>query len=158
MSNFLPSRPRQVGSKRTFAIVASLYNPEFVEGLVKHARTEIDALAPGAKVDTFEVPGAFEIPLAVQEVALRGGVDAIIALGLIIEGETQHASLIGTTITNSLQQLALTHRIPIIHEVLLVKNEEQARQRCLEEQLNRGTEAARAAVRMMHLLADLARR
>jgi 6,7-dimethyl-8-ribityllumazine synthase len=158
MSNFVPSRPRHAGTRRTFAIVASLYNSEFVDGLVQHARREIDVLAPGATVNTYEVPGAFEIPLAAQEVALRGGVDAIIALGLIIEGETQHAALIGTTLTNSLQQLALTHRLPIIHEVLLVKNEEQARERCLEERLNRGTEAARAAVRMMHLLADFGRR
>ena len=94
---------------------------------------------------------AFEIPLLVQEVATRN-VDAVIALGVIIEGETAHASLIASTITSSLQQISLTHRLPIIHEVLLVKNEAQARVRCLEEEINRGTEAARVAAQMVQTL------
>ena len=96
----------------------------------------------------YEVPGAFEIPLVVQEVAARGGIDAIIALGVIIEGETAHAALIARTVTDSLQRIALTQRLPVIHEVLLVKNEEQARARCLGPEFNRGMEAARVAVRM----------
>lgn len=146
------------GSRRTFAIVASQYHRDYVQGLVDHVRKELNEIAPGASIPTYDVPGAFEIPLVVQEVALRGGVDVIIALGVIIEGETEHASLIAGTITESLQHLALAHRLPVIHEVLLVKNEEQARMRCLEEQINRGTEAARVAVRMIHVMGDFPRR
>ena len=130
MSANLPSRPRQVGQRRSFAIVAGQYNPEFVRALVEHARAELLAISPAYNVTVYEVPGAFEIPLMVQEVATRGGVDAIIALGVIIEGETAHAALIGTEVTRALQQLALAHRVPVIHEVLLLKNEEQARVRC----------------------------
>ena len=152
MSTALPSRPRQISQRRTFAIVASQYNPEFVNGLVDHARRELEAISPNFTIQTYEVPGAFEIPLVVQEVATRGNVDAIIALGVIIAGETQHASLIATAITNSLQQLSLTHRLPVIHEVLLVPTAEHARIRCLEEQINRGTEAARVAVQMVQTL------
>jgi len=154
MSTAFPSRPRQIGLRRTFAIVASQYNGEYVGGLVYHARRELEAISPTFSILNYEVPGAFEIPLLVQEVATRG-VDAIIALGVIIEGETQHAALIAGAITNSLQQLSLTHKLPIIHEVLLVKNAEQARIRCLEDEINRGTEAARVAAQMVHALHTL---
>lgn len=155
MSANLPSRPRQVGQRRSFAIIAGQYHPEFVRALVEHARAEFLAISPSYSVTVYEVPGAFEIPLMVQEVAARGGMDAIVALGVIIEGETQHAALIGGEVTRALQQLALAHRIPVIHEVLLLKNEEQARVRCLEDELNRGTEAARVAARMAQTLGDL---
>jgi len=155
MANFIPSRPRQAGGpRRSFAIVASQYNTEYVEGLVTSARTELQVIAPGSTVTVWEVPGAFEIPLVVQCVAERGAeFEAIIALGVIIEGETQHAALIGRTVTDSLQQISLTTRVPIIHEVLLVKNEEQARARCLGLEMNRGIEAARIAVRMAQVMA-----
>jgi 6,7-dimethyl-8-ribityllumazine synthase len=155
MSANIPSRPRQVGQRRNFAIVAGQYNPEYVRGLIDHARAEFLAISPNFNVVLHEVPGAFEIPLVVQELATRGGFDAIIALGVIIEGETQHAALIATEITRALQQLSLTHRVPVIHEVLLLKSEEQARVRCLEDEINRGTEAARVAARMVQMLGEL---
>ena len=76
---------------------------------------------------------------------------------MLLEGETAHARLIADSVTKNLQKIALTHRIPVIHEVLLVKNEDQARARCLEPDLNRGTEAARVAVRMAQALSDIRR-
>jgi 6,7-dimethyl-8-ribityllumazine synthase len=144
-----------MGQRRTFAIVASQYNSEFVNGLVDHARRELEAISPSFNVVTHEVPGAFEIPLVAQEVAIRGGIDAIIALGVIIEGETQHAALIATSVTHSLQQISLAQHLPVIHEVLLLKNEDQARARCLDEDINRGTEAARIAARMVQTMSNL---
>jgi len=150
----MPSRPRQFQQRRAVAIVASQYNPEFVEGLSAHAQRELAALLPDAAVQVFQVPGAFEIPLLVQEIAERGAFAAIIALGVIIQGETQHARLIAEAITHSLLDLSLRHRIPVIHEVLLVENEAQARVRCLGEEMNRGTEAARIAVRMIQTLVE----
>jgi 6,7-dimethyl-8-ribityllumazine synthase len=155
MSTAIPSRPRQIGARRTFAIVASQYNSEFVNGLVDHARRELEAISNSFNITLHEVPGAFEIPLVVQEVATRGGVDAIIALGVIIEGETQHASLVAKSVTDALQQVSLAQRLPIIHEVLLVKSEAQARARCLDEEINRGTEAARTAARMVQTMTTL---
>jgi 6,7-dimethyl-8-ribityllumazine synthase len=155
MSNAILSRPRQIGSRRTFAIVASQYNSEFVNGLVDHAKRELEAISSSFNVVTYEVPGAFEIPLICQEVALRGSVDALIALGVIIEGETQHAALVAKAVTDALQQVSLAQHIPVIHEVLLLKNEEQARARCLEEEINRGTEAARTAARMVQTMSTL---
>ena len=99
MSNLLPSRPRHVGQRRTVAIVSSLYNGEYVRGLADHARRELKEISNTLQTVEYEVPGAFEIPLAVQRLAARNDVDAIIALGVIIEGETAHASLIATSIT-----------------------------------------------------------
>jgi len=155
MSTAIPSRPRQTGQRRTFAIVSSQYNSEYVNGLVDHARRELEAISASTNVVTYEVPGAFEIPLVVQEVATRGGIDAIIALGVIIEGETQHAALIAKSVTHALQQVSLAQRLPVIHEVLLVKNEAQARARCLDEEINRGTEAARCAAHMVQTMSTL---
>jgi 6,7-dimethyl-8-ribityllumazine synthase len=151
----MPSRPRQFQQRRSLAIVASQYNAEFVEGLSSHAESELAALLPEATIQRVQVPGAFEIPLAVQELAERGGLVAIIALGVIIQGETQHARLIAEAVTNALLDISLRHRVPVIHEVLLVENEAQARARCLEGETNRGTEAARIATRMIHALADM---
>jgi 6,7-dimethyl-8-ribityllumazine synthase len=155
MSNALPSRPRQFQQRRTVAIVASQYNTEFVEGLCDHARRELAILLPESSVQQFLAPGAFEIPLLVQEIAERGAFTAIIALGVIIQGETQHGRLVAEAVTHALLDLSLRHRVPIIHEVLLLENEAQARARCLEPEINRGTEAARVAVRMIQALAEL---
>jgi 6,7-dimethyl-8-ribityllumazine synthase len=78
-----------------------------------------------------------------------------VALGVILQGETAHAQHLGQAVTNGLQQISLEHGVPVIHAVLTLQNEEQARKRCLEEDLNRGTEAARAAFAMANLLAEL---
>lgn len=146
MSKSLPSRPRIApGAKRAFALVVSGYNGEYTSALEKNARAELIAIHPGARVDTFPAPGSFEIPLLVSLLAKRGKYDAILGLGVIIEGKTAHADLIAATITQSLQQTSLAHGVPVIHEVLLVKNEAQARERCIGAKLNRGREAARAA-------------
>ena len=80
---------------------------------------------------------------------------AIVALGVILQGETTHAQLLGQVVTSSLQQISLEHGVPVIHAVLSLKNEAQARKRCLEDETNRGTEAARAACEMANLVAEL---
>ncbi len=156
MSTHTPQRPRLASMhRRSFAIVASQYNPDFAKNLVESAREELDAISPHCSVTVYEVPGAFEIPVLVQEVANKGDVDAIIALGVIIQGETAHADLIGREVTHALQDIALRFRLPVIHEVLLVKNEAQATARTQGDEHNRGKEAARAAVRMAHILGEV---
>ena len=154
MFNVIPSRPRQMAQRRTVAIVASQYNAEFVDALVLHAQQELTVLLSESSIQQYRVPGAFEIPLLVQEVAERGGYSAIIALGVLIQGETQHARLVAEAVTHSLLDISLRMRVPVIHEVLLVENEAQARERCLSANLNRGTEAARIAVQMIQALAE----
>ena len=75
--------------------------------------------------------------------------DAILAFGLIFDGETLHASLIATAVTQALLTISLKECVPVLHEIIVAKNEEQAKARCLSIEINRGTEAARAAVRIV---------
>jgi len=137
------------------AVVASLYNPEWVDGLVSHFENEIRAICPKVDVQIHRVPGSFELPLAVELLASSGTMDAIAAFGVLLNGETAHATLVAQAVTNALLQSSLTHRVPVLHEVLLVQGEAQAHIRCLESDLNRGTEAARAAVRMLRTVRSL---
>jgi 6,7-dimethyl-8-ribityllumazine synthase len=158
MASILPSRPRQIGPHRTIAIVSSTYHEKFANGLLDHARRELEVIAPGTRVIVHEVPGAFEVPLVVQTVAKTGDVDAVIAFGLLLEGQTAHAKLISESVTHALMQIGLKTGIPVIHEVLVVENEEQAHARCIDEKLNRGTEAARVAMRMVQVMGEFSRR
>lgn len=158
MSDQLPSRPNPLRQEPlNLAIVASEYNPRWVDALIDSTRAELTALAPESNIAVHRVPGAFEIPVVVQEVALRGGVDAVIALGVIIQGATAHADLVGRSVTDSLATIALKTRTPIIHEVLLVENEAQAEKRTTGEDLNRGLEAARAAIRVIEAVRSVRR-
>lgn len=147
MSTDFPKRPQGVaGDAPSYALVVSRYNSEFTEALAMHASAELRSIEPHAVVDRFDVAGAFEIPLIVHLLASRQTYTAILALGVIIQGETAHAQLIAGSVTNALLESSLTFRVPVIHEVLLVANAEQARARTSDPNLNRGVEAARSAV------------
>jgi len=157
MSSILPPRPRHLGAKVRICIVASKYNQEFTDALVENAIDELSELMPQSRVDLIRVPGAFEIPVTVANILNRELPVCVIALGLIIRGATAHADLVAESVTSSLQQLAVTHRVPIIHEVLLVDDEKQAYARCIGANINRGREAARAATSMVDVFQELDR-
>jgi len=148
MATFIAPRPRFVARRgnRLFAVVRSTYHPELVNALAESAARELLVIDPSIEIETFSAPGAFEIPVICARLADLGRYNAIITLGVIIQGETKHADLIAHSVTNSLQQIATQYYVPVIHEVLLVDNEAQARERCLGERINRGVEAARAAI------------
>jgi len=158
MSTAIPPRPRQVGSRRQFVIVASQFNGQYVQGLVDHAMRELRELSPTATVTVHQVTGAFEIPIVVRELAAKKSADAILALAVILKGETDHAQNLGRCVTDALQQIAVQYGVPIINAVVSVENESQARERCLGDQINRGTEAARAAVQIVSVLNELRER
>jgi 6,7-dimethyl-8-ribityllumazine synthase len=155
MSKLAPPRPRSSGRKQHFAIVASLFNRPYVEGLVDHAVAELRTLSPAADIFIHQVPGAFEIPVVVREVALRKKANAILALGVILQGKTSHAQHLARSVTDALQKVAIDYGVPVINAVLSLENESQARERCLGSKINRGTEAARAAVTVGEVLSDL---
>ena len=140
---------------RTFRIVASRFNAQYVQGLVDHATEELRALAPDATISLHRVPGAFEIPVVVRELASRETTDAVIACGVILQGETNHAQNLSRSVTDALQRIAVEQGMPVINVVLSFDNEAQARARCLENKINRGTEAARAAVEIANVMSDL---
>jgi len=155
MSNISPPRPRDAGVKRSFIIVASQFNGEYVQGLINHAREELRALSPGATISLQRVPGAFEIPIVVRELASQKKADAIIAVAVILKGKTGHASNLSRSVTDTLQRIAVDHGVPVINAVLSLDNETQARERCLKNKINRGTEAARAAVKIAGVMSKL---
>ncbi|MDF1754842.1 MAG: 6,7-dimethyl-8-ribityllumazine synthase [Verrucomicrobiales bacterium] len=139
------------------SIVASKYNSTYTDALVDSASQTLAKLCPGAKLDVHRVPGAYEIPVVVEKLArdLENEPAAILALGVIIRGSTAHADLIAESITTSLHRTSLDHCIPVIHEVLLVESAEQAKDRTLGDELNRGREAAEAAVDMIQVMSTL---
>ncbi|MEP6698736.1 MAG: 6,7-dimethyl-8-ribityllumazine synthase [Verrucomicrobiota bacterium] len=155
MSNFLPTRPRAIGGKRHIAIVASRFNEKYVEGLVQHASTELRALVSSLVLTVHHVSGAFEIPVVARELASQKKVEAILALGVILAGDTKHAQHLAQSVTNALQQIAIEHGVPVINAVLDLDDEWQAQERCLGSEINRGTEAARAAVEVADVLVEL---
>ena len=136
-----------------FAIVASKYNARFVDSMVEAAAQALKR-ANAASVEVVRVPGAFEIPAVAATLAADRTKSAIICLGVILRGETTHAQHIGEAVSQGLVQIQVQHRIPIIHEVLLLENEAQAEARCLNPKHNRGLEAALTALEM----ADVMRR
>jgi 6,7-dimethyl-8-ribityllumazine synthase len=155
MSKSVPPRPAVTEAKRKFAIVASQFNAQYVQGLVDHAAGELHELAAGAAISVHRVPGSFEIPLVVRELAKREKNDAIIACGVIMQGETNHAKNLSRSVTDALQRIAVDYGVPVINAVLSFDTEGQARERCLENRINRGTEAARAAVEIADVMSKL---
>ena len=159
MSNLISPRPRSVvgsgGSKRHFAIVASQFNSNYVQGLIDHATAELRATMPSATSSVLYVPGAFEIPVVARELAAQKRGDVIIAIGVILKGETNHAENLSRCVTDALQRIALGHGVPVINAVLMFDNEDQARVRCSEDEINRGTDAGRAAVEISNVMARL---
>ena len=143
------------GSGKKVAIIVGRFNEFVNESLLKGA---IDSLTRNdmneADITIIRVPGAFEIPVCAKHLIENNTNDALIALGVIIKGETDHADLVGSSVTTSLQNLALANNIPIIHEVLLTENREQAVERC-QGAKNRGLEAAKAAITMAELFSSL---
>lgn len=156
MDKTSPSSPAPSESTGTVCIVASRYNSLYTDALVKSASETLARLAPNLTVNIVRVPGAFEIPVVVETVAC-GDIQplAILALGVIIRGSTAHADLIAASITKSLQETSINHLVPVIHEVLLVDNAAQAEARSLGDELNRGREAAEAAVAMIEVMEGL---
>ncbi len=141
----------------SFAIIASRYNAEYVDAMAHAAQAELKR-AGVSKVQIVRVPGAFEIPVVAGWLARTSHprLSAIICLGVILRGETVHAAHIGDAVTRALMQIQIEHEIPVIHEVLLLENEAQARVRCLGRKHNRGTEAAQTALAMARVMKGLA--
>ena len=149
-------QPKKVQpSGGTFAIVASRYNARYVDAMLRAAKAELWR-ADVSRIQIVRVPGAYEIPVVAKRLARSlPGLSAIICLGVIIRGETVHASLIGDTVSRALMEIQLAYEIPVIHEVLLLENEGQAQARCLDHRHNRGTEAAQTSLAMVHVLRSL---
>lgn len=151
------ARPRATRSDR-YAIIASRYNDKYVRGMLDAARAELKrAGARPEHVRVVRVPGAFEIPAVAATIAAERAADAILCLGVVLQGETSHAQHIGAAVSQALATIQIREGLPVIHEVLLFENESQARVRCLQREHNRGAEAARTAMAMVKVMKSLNR-
>jgi 6,7-dimethyl-8-ribityllumazine synthase len=144
-----------------FVIIASEYNSQYVDAMLRAARTELKR-AGVKSIRVVRVPGAYEIPIVASRLARTAsqgegasGPHAILCLGVILRGETVHAAHIGDAVSRALMDIQLRYEVPVIHEVLLLESHEQARARCLGKEHNRGAEAAQTAMAMAGIMEGL---
>ncbi|RVU29928.1 MULTISPECIES: 6,7-dimethyl-8-ribityllumazine synthase [Neptunomonas] len=139
-----------------YTIVVGRFNAFVVESLLEGA---LDALKRhGVSEDSIRVvrvPGAFEIPLAVQKVAAQQRDDAIIALGAVIRGGTPHFEYVSAESSKGVAQVSMEYGIPVANGILTVNSIEQAIERSGTKAGNKGAEAALSALEMVSLLKNL---
>jgi 6,7-dimethyl-8-ribityllumazine synthase len=144
-----------VGDSR-ITLVVSRFNSFIVDRLLKACiGTLTEAGVKRANVRLIKVPGAVELPVAVKRVADVGEVDAIIALGAIIRGETPHFEIIANECARGLGSIAIEFTVPVIFGVLTVDTVDQAMDRSGEEESNKGNEAAQTALEMISVLRQI---
>lgn len=141
------------GRGRRVALVCSRFNEAIVEGLERGARRALEAAGvdPSAIV-TYQVPGAMEIPQLARRLAAAGGVDAVVALGAVIRGDTYHFEVVCDATAAGLMELSLATDVVITNGVLTVYDDDQARQRSGDDDRNKGAEAATAALELLAVL------
>jgi 6,7-dimethyl-8-ribityllumazine synthase len=138
------------------AIVRSAFNAEVVDGLARGAwQSLVAAGADESGITEIVAPGAFELPLACLAAARSGHFDAVVALGAVIRGGTDHYEHVAREAAAGLMRASLDTGVPISFGVLTVHDEAQARARCGPGPDNKGAEAANAAVAMVQLLRAL---
>ena len=144
------------GSRLRVALVVSRYNESVTRGLQAGALEELAALkVPAERITLCEVPGALEIPVVARALARGGGQDAVVALGCVIRGETDHYEQVCAETTRGCGEVALATGVPVGFGVLTCETLAQARDRSGAGPKNKGREAARAAVETAGLLLAL---
>ncbi len=157
MSHLRASEGDWNGAGRRFGIVASRYNSEVVERLLDGAVAAFQRHGVTLEgVEVHRVPGAWELPQALDALARRGGCDALVALGAVIRGETAHFEYVAGECSRGLAEVARAHRVPVAFGVLTCDSLEQALARAGGDAGNKGEEAALAALEMANLVARLA--
>lgn len=140
------------GGDLVIGIVQARFNQGVTDALARACREEL--LARGVQEKDIEhvlVPGALEVPIALQAMAEKGGYDALIALGCIIRGETYHFELVANESGAAVTRVSLDYHLPIANAILTVENMAQAEAR----QVEKGRDAAQVAIEMANLLEDI---
>lgn len=133
-----------------YAVCVGRYYTDIAERLVEGAQRVFEEA--GAAVEVHDVPGAFELPLAARQFALTGEVDAVVALGCVIRGDTAHFEYVAGECTRGLMRVMLDTGVPVSFGVLTVDSVAQAEERAAPGRLNKGGEAIATAVAMAQLL------
>lgn len=140
------------GKELVIGIVQARFNQGVTNALAKACWDEL--LARGVQernIEHVQVPGALEVPVALQAMAEKGGYDALIALGCIIRGETYHFELVANESAAGVTRIALDYQLPIANAILTTENMDQA----IARQLEKGRDAAQVAIEMANLLDDI---
>jgi 6,7-dimethyl-8-ribityllumazine synthase len=140
------------GSGLRIGIVQARFNAAITDALATATLAELHRLGvPADQITLVKVPGALEVPVALQAMAESDTYDAIIALGCIIRGETYHFELVANESGAGVTRVSLDYQVPIANAILTTENLEQA----IARQTEKGTDAAQVAVEMANLLEDL---
>ncbi len=157
MSSFPPSATVINGASFRLGLAAAGYNPRLVDALLAQVLAGWRAAGVREKnVTIVRVPGSHELPVAVQLLADASRYDCLVALGVLIGGDTSHHQLVGTSVSHALQTVALATRVPVINGVIVADTAAQARARCTGR-IARGAEFAAAALAMAALKRTLSR-
>jgi 6,7-dimethyl-8-ribityllumazine synthase len=137
------------GEGMHIGIVVARFNADIGDGLLAGCTAELTRLGVGADdVTIVNVPGALEVPLALQQMAVSDGYDALIALGAVIRGETYHFEIVANESARGIMSVQLDTGIPIANGILTTENDDQA----LERMAQKGADCAAVAVEMANLL------
>jgi 6,7-dimethyl-8-ribityllumazine synthase len=137
------------GKGLCIGIVQARFNESITNTLAQACRAELNALGVADDdIDHVYVPGALEVPIALQAFAEKGGYDALVALGCIIRGETYHFELVANESAAGVTRVALDYQLPIANVILTTENIEQA----VARQTDKGRDGARVVVEMCNLL------
>ena len=143
--------PSTLSINSNYGIVYTSWNQEIVSSLLENTTKELLSLGVNKNnISVMEVPGAFEVPLASKSLASK--VDAVIALGAIVKGDTPHFDFIASSCAQGIVQASLEENKPIIFGVLTTNNVEQALERSDANRENKGAEFARSAMQMIEAL------
>lgn len=149
MDKWTEFEPCLLGTNLRIGVVMARFNSDIGEGLLSGTRTELARLGVSqSDVTLCTVPGALEIPLALQTMAQSRRFDALIALGAVIRGETYHFEIVSNESARGITDVQLTTGVPIANAVLTTENDDQA----LVRMVQKGGEAALAAVEMANLM------
>ncbi|MCM8813961.1 MAG: 6,7-dimethyl-8-ribityllumazine synthase [Candidatus Omnitrophica bacterium] len=141
---------------KRFAIVVSRFNTFITKRLLDGCCSELRRhLAVDEQIEVYWVPGAYEIPLAAQRLARAKRFDAIICLAAVIRGETSHFEYVASECAKGIAQVSLAGGLPVIFGVITAENLEQAIERAGSKGGNKGEDAARTAVEMVNVLAQI---
>ena len=140
------------GKGLCIGIVQARWNESVTNALFEACHQELLALGVAEnRIDRIQVPGALEIPIALQAMAEKGGYDALVALGCVIRGETYHFELVANESAAGVTRVSLDYQLPVANVILTTENLAQA----VERQVEKGRDAARVVVEMCNLLDEL---
>ncbi len=151
--SFIKYEGKEDHSDDQIAIVASKWNPEVTDALTQGAcATLMAAGVPEASISIYRIPGSYELPSAAQFVIEASpGIDAVICLGCVVQGETKHFDFINQAVAQGIKDVSLKYNLPVIFGVLTPDTLQQALDRAGGKYGNKGEEAAVAALEMIDL-------